>query len=107
MAYYYQEPARTFSEYLLVPGYSSSECVPESVSLKTPVTKFRKGEKPAISINIPLVSAIMQSVSKKKQGIRLSPLPMTVPETESCSALSPAVIIVFHALMRQQRSAPS
>ena len=72
MAYYYQEPARTFSEYLLVPGYSSSECVPESVSLKTPVTKFRKGEKPAISINIPLVSAIMQSVSNDTMAIALA-----------------------------------
>ena len=72
MAYYYQEPARTFSEYLLVPGYSSSECVPESVSLKTPVTKFRKGEKPAISINIPLVSAIMQSVSGPELAIELA-----------------------------------
>ena len=72
MAYYYQEPARTFSEYLLVPGYSSSECVPESVSLKTPVTKFRKGEKPAISMNIPLVSAIMQSVSNDTMAIALA-----------------------------------
>ena len=54
MAYYYKEPSHTFSEYLLVPGYSSSECIPANVSLKTPLVKFRKGEEPALSLNIPL-----------------------------------------------------
>ena len=43
MAFYYKEPSRTFSEYLLIPGYSSKECLPQNVSLKTPVTKFKKG----------------------------------------------------------------
>ena len=62
MAFYFTEPSRTFSEYLLVPGYSSSECRPENVSLKTPVTKFKVGEKPAIEMNIPMVSATMQAV---------------------------------------------
>ena len=28
MAYYFNEPSHTFGEYLLVPGYSSSECIP-------------------------------------------------------------------------------
>ena len=37
MAYFFSEPSRTFSEYLLVPGYSSAECIPANVSLKTPV----------------------------------------------------------------------
>lgn len=72
MAYYFEEPARTFNEYLLVPGYSSAECIPAKVSLKTPVTKFRKGETPAISMNIPLVSAIMQSVSDDRMAIALA-----------------------------------
>ena len=63
MAFYFKEPSRTFSEYLLVPGYSSTECQPKNVCLKTPLVKFKKGEEPAISLNIPLVSAIMQSVS--------------------------------------------
>ena len=64
MAYYYPEPSHTFSEYLLVPGYTSEECVPDRVSLKTPLVKYRKGqEEPAISLNIPLTSAVMQSVS--------------------------------------------
>ena len=72
MAYYYEEPSHTFSEYLLVPGYSSAECIPANVSLRTPVTKYRKGETPALSMNIPLVSAIMQSVSDDKMAIALA-----------------------------------
>ena len=72
MAYYFSEPSHTFSEYLLVPGYSSSECQPKNVSLKTPLVKFRKGEEPAISLNIPLVSAVMQSVSNDTMSIALA-----------------------------------
>lgn len=72
MAYYYNEPSHTFSEYLLVPGYSSAQCIPANVSLKTPVTKFKKGEEPEITMNIPLVSAIMQSVSDDKMAIALA-----------------------------------
>lgn len=72
MAYYYSEPSHTFSEYLLVPGYSSAECIPSKVSLKTPLVKFKKGEEPKLSMNIPLVSAIMQSVSDDKMAIALA-----------------------------------
>ena len=72
MAYYFEEPSRTFSEYLLVPGYSSSKCVPANVNLKTPVVKFKKGEKSSIEMNIPLVSAIMQSVSDDNMAIALA-----------------------------------
>lgn len=73
MAYYYPEPSRTFSEYLLIPGYTSPECIPANVSLRTPLTKFRKGvEEPAISLNIPMVSAIMQSVSGEEMAIALA-----------------------------------
>ncbi|MBQ1274790.1 MAG: IMP dehydrogenase [Cellulosilyticum sp.] len=72
MAFYYDEPSHTFSEYLLVPGYSSSECIPANASLKTPITKFKRGEEPAISLNIPLVSAIMQSVSDDKMAVALA-----------------------------------
>ncbi len=73
MAYYFSEPSRTFGEYLLVPGYSSSECVPNSVSLKTPLVKFRKGEEECpLEMNIPMVSAIMQSVSGEKLAIALA-----------------------------------
>ncbi len=73
MAFYYSEPSHTFSEYLLVPGYSSEDCIPDRVSLRTPLTKYRKGqEEPAISLNVPLVSAIMQSVSNDTLAIALA-----------------------------------
>ena len=72
MAFYYSEPSHTFSEYLLVPGYSDANCIPANVSLKTPLVKFKRGEEPAISMNIPLVSAIMQSVSDDNMAIALA-----------------------------------
>ena len=72
MAYYFKEPSRTFSEYLLVPGYSSAECQPQNVSLKTPLVRFKKGEEPKLSLNIPMISAIMQSVSNDTLAIALA-----------------------------------
>lgn len=72
MAKYSQEPSRTFSEYLLIPGYTSEKCIPANVSLQTPLVKFKKGEAPKITLNIPLVSAIMQSVSDDKMAIALA-----------------------------------
>ena len=73
MAHYMSEPSRTFSEYLLIPGYTSEMCVPDNVSLRTPLTKYRKGvEEPAISLNIPMTSAIMQSVSNDTLAIALA-----------------------------------
>ena len=73
MAYYYPEPSHTFSEYLLIPGYTSEDCIPDRVCLKTPLTRYRKGfEEPAISLNVPLVSAIMQSVSNDTLAIALA-----------------------------------
>ena len=73
MAFYYSEPSRTFGEYLLVPGYSSAECIPSNVSLRTPLVKYRKGEEECpLTMNIPLVSAIMQSVSDDNMAIALA-----------------------------------
>ena len=73
MAHYFSEPSHTFSEYLLIPGYTSEECIPANVSLRTPLTKYRKGvEEPAITLNVPLVSAIMQSVSNDTLAIALA-----------------------------------
>ena len=72
MAIYINEPSHTFNEYLLIPGYSSKECMPVNVSLKTPLTKFKKGEKPAIEMSIPMVSAIMQAVSGEKLAVALA-----------------------------------
>ena len=72
MAKYIDQPSHTFNEYLLIPGYSSAEAIPANVSLKTPLVKYKKGEEPAISLNIPMVSAIMQSVSDDKLAIALA-----------------------------------
>ena len=72
MSEYFSEPSRTFSEYLLVPGYSGKECLVENVSLKTPVVKYKKGEESSLSMNIPLVSAIMQSVSDDGMAVALA-----------------------------------
>ncbi len=73
MAYYYPEPSHTFSEYLLVPGYTSEDCIPDNVSLRTPLVKYRRGEEECpISLNIPMVSAIMQSVSNDTLAIALA-----------------------------------
>ncbi len=72
MATFISEPSRTFNEYLLIPGYSSSECVPANVSLRTPLVKFRRGEEPALSLNIPLVSAVMQAVSDDRMAVALA-----------------------------------
>lgn len=72
VAYFYPEPSRTFSEYLLIPGYTGPDCTPANVSLRTPLVKFRRGEEPALHLNIPLVSAIMQSVSGEALAVALA-----------------------------------
>ncbi|MDR9746186.1 IMP dehydrogenase [Paenibacillus taichungensis] len=72
MAVYLNEVSRTFGEYLLIPGYSSVECIPANVSLQTPLVKFIKGNKPPISLKIPMTSAIMQSVSDDTMAISLA-----------------------------------
>lgn len=72
MAHFYNEPSHTFSEYLLIPGYTSEKCIPSNVSLKTPLCKFRKGEESPLYINIPMASAIMQSVSNDTMAIALA-----------------------------------
>ncbi len=72
MATFINEPAHTFNEYLLIPGYSSAECIPDNVSLKTPLVKYKKGSEPEMSLNIPMVSAIMQSVSGDALAVALA-----------------------------------
>ncbi|MBR0481032.1 MAG: IMP dehydrogenase [Firmicutes bacterium] len=72
MAKYFNEPSRTFSEYLLIPGYSGPDNIPEKVDLSAPLVKYKKGEEPSIKLNIPLVSACMQSVSGEDLAIALA-----------------------------------
>ena len=64
--------SRTFSEYLLLPNLTTKDCIPENVSLKTPLVKFKKGEEASITLNVPFASAIMQSVSGEAMGIALA-----------------------------------
>ena len=73
MAYYYDEPSRTFNEYLLVPGHTPATCIPASVSLKTPLVKYRKGQEECpLTLNIPMVSAIMAAVSDDNMAVALA-----------------------------------
>lgn len=72
MAYFFEEASHTFNEYLLVPGYSSAQCIPANVNLSTPVVKYKKGEDCPLKMNIPMVSAIMQSVSGEKMAVALA-----------------------------------
>ncbi len=72
MAFYYPEPSRTFSEYLLVPGYTDENCRPDNVSLRVPLVKYKRGEEPDLFMNIPMVSAIMQAVSDDKMAVALA-----------------------------------
>jgi IMP dehydrogenase len=70
--FYYNEPSRTFSEYLLIPNLSTKECIPDNVVLKTPLVKHKVGEKTSLELNIPVASAIMQSVSDNNMAIALA-----------------------------------
>ena len=73
MAYFFPTASHTFNEYLLVPGYTSLECRPENVSLRTPLVRYRKGvEEPAMHLNVPMVSAVMQAVSGDRLAIALA-----------------------------------
>ncbi len=73
MATYLTEPSHTFSEYLLIPGYTDERCVPQNVSLRTPLVKYRPDtEECPIMMNIPMTSAIMQSVSNDTLAIALA-----------------------------------
>jgi IMP dehydrogenase len=72
MAHYFNEPSRTFSEYLLIPNLTTRDCTPDKVNLQTPLVRFQKGEKPSITLNTPIVSAIMQAVSDHNLAIALA-----------------------------------
>lgn len=72
MSVFTEQISRTFGEYLLIPGLTTRECTPENINLQTPLTKFKKGSTPKIQLNIPFVSAIMQSVSNDTLAIELA-----------------------------------
>ncbi|MDR3364075.1 MAG: IMP dehydrogenase [Clostridiales Family XIII bacterium] len=72
MAYYFDDSSRTFNEFLLVPGYSSADCIPSNVDLSTPIVKYREGETPALRANVPMASAVMQAVSDDRMAVALA-----------------------------------
>lgn len=72
MAQIINDISRTFNEYILVPGLTAKDCIPENISIKTPLVKYSRGNKPDIVLNIPFVSAIMQSVSGSDMAIALA-----------------------------------
>lgn len=72
MAKILEDVSRTFNEFLLLPNLTDERCIPTNVSLKTPLVKYKKGEEPKYSANVPMVSAIMQSVSGEQMGIALA-----------------------------------
>ena len=72
MAKIFEDVSRTFNEFLLIPNLTDERCIPSNVSLKTPIVKYRKGEEPKYCANVPMVSAIMQSVSGEEMGIALA-----------------------------------
>jgi IMP dehydrogenase len=72
VAFYYQEPSRTFSEYLLIPNLTTKDCIPDNVSLRTPITRYKDGEIQPLTINLPFASAIMQAVSDHNMAIALA-----------------------------------
>jgi len=80
MAFIYDEPSRTFGEYLLVPNLTTKQCVPANVDLKAPVVRFKADpsdpafdpRKSPLTINVPITSALMQSVSGDDLAIALA-----------------------------------
>lgn len=72
MAIFVNEVSRTFGEYLLIPGLTTRNCTPQNVKLTTPLVRFKQGEEARIKLNIPFVSAIMQSVSNDTLAIELA-----------------------------------
>ncbi len=72
MANILNEVSRTFNEFLIIPGLTTKLNTPDNTNLKTPLVRYKKGDSPKISLNIPFVSAIMQSVSDSKLAIALA-----------------------------------
>lgn len=67
------EISHTFGEFLFIPGLTTEACTPSNVSLVSPLVKYTPSiEKPPLELNIPFVSAIMQSVSNDTLAIELA-----------------------------------
>ncbi|MCD6181903.1 MAG: IMP dehydrogenase [Candidatus Cloacimonetes bacterium] len=65
------EPSRTLMEFRLLPGLSTRDTSPDKISLRTPLV-YAEDDNKKYYLNIPLVSAAMQSVSGETMGIELA-----------------------------------
>ena len=80
MAFVYDEPSRTFGEYLLLPNLTTRACTPANVDLVAPVVRFQSDKRDELpdprrsplTINVPVTSALMQSVSGAELAIALA-----------------------------------
>ncbi|MGE5551970.1 MAG: IMP dehydrogenase [Bacteroidota bacterium] len=72
MARIVADVSRTFDEYLLLPNLTTRDCTPESIDLRAPIARFKRGEKPSLTVNLPFASAIMQAVSDHNMAIALA-----------------------------------
>jgi len=85
------ETSKTFNEFLLIPNLTTREHTVANTSLKTPLARFRSGERPRLELNLPLVSAVMQAVSNDTLAIALA----------RCGGLS----FIFHSQPIEQQAA--
>ncbi len=69
----YTEPSRTLMEYRLLPGLTTEKSTLFKVSLKTPLV-YSENNPDKYHLNMPIVSAAMQSVSGVSMGIELAEL---------------------------------
>ena len=72
MAKILEDISRTFNEFLLLPNLTDERYIPNNVSLRTPLVKYKKGEEAKYYANVPMVSAIMQAVSGEEMAIALA-----------------------------------
>lgn len=73
MAIFLKDVSHTFGEFLLIPGLTTPDCTPDKINLKTPLAKYQPAKGPSrLTLNIPFVSAIMQSVSNDTLAIELA-----------------------------------
>lgn len=68
---YISNPSTIFDEHLLVPRLTTENCIPSNIIIKTQLTRSSSGTT-GMTLNIPIVSSIMQSVSDDKLSIALA-----------------------------------
>lgn len=72
MAIILEDISRTFQEYLLLPGLTTDQHVPQNISLKSPIQRYKVKQGPAAALNVPLTSSAMQAVTGPELSIALA-----------------------------------